>query len=131
MAGHRHNIAGAYGYYNGEHAFALGLSGLNETGNLVYKASGSLNTKGHVALGAGLGYQFDKLESRRKDMLTLQRNGNINLLDEKVYELDKEVNDLKTSVKYLEMSNKELKEENLKLNNRLEELENIVRKSFK
>ncbi|NYV28371.1 YadA-like family protein [Streptobacillus felis] len=131
IAGHRHNIAGAYGYYNGEHAFALGLSGLNETGNLVYKASGSLNTKGHIALGAGLGYQFDKLESRRKDMLTLQRNGNINLLDEKVYELDKEVNDLKTSVKYLEMSNKELKEENLKLNNRLEELENIVRKSFK
>ncbi|NYV28539.1 YadA-like family protein, partial [Streptobacillus felis] len=76
IAGHRHNIAGSYGYYNGEHAFALGLSGLNETGNLVYKASGSLNTKGHVALGAGLGYQFDKLESRRKDMLTLQRNGN-------------------------------------------------------
>ncbi|WP_231479795.1 YadA-like family protein, partial [Streptobacillus canis] len=46
IAGHRHNIAGAYGYYNGEHAFALGISGLNETGNLVYKASGSLNTKG-------------------------------------------------------------------------------------
>ncbi|WP_197034528.1 YadA-like family protein, partial [Streptobacillus canis] len=106
----RHNIAGAYGYYNGEHAFALGISGLNETGNLVYKASGSLNTKGHVALGAGFGYQFDKLESRRKDMLTLQRNGNINLLDEKVYELDQEVTTLKDKVNNLEKANKELNE---------------------
>ncbi|NYV28373.1 YadA-like family protein [Streptobacillus felis] len=97
IAGHRHNIAGAYGYYNGEHAFALGLSGLNETGNLVYKASGSLNTKGHVALGAGLGYQFDKLESRRKDMLTLQRNGNINLLDEKVYQQNIRLTNLRNS----------------------------------
>ncbi|NYV27746.1 YadA-like family protein [Streptobacillus felis] len=102
IAGHRHNIAGAYGYYNGEHAFALGLSGLNETGNLVYKASGSLNTKGHVALGAGLGYQFDKLESRRKDMLTLQRNGNINLLDEKVYELENRVENLENKILELE-----------------------------
>ncbi|WP_156299429.1 YadA-like family protein [Streptobacillus canis] len=107
-AGHRHNIAGAYGYYNGEHAFALGLSGLNETGNLVYKASGSLNTKGHVALGAGLGYQFDKLESRRKDMLTLQRNGNINLLDEKVYELDNSVKELREQLNQLEKLVKEL-----------------------
>ncbi|CAM3073329.1 YadA-like family protein [Streptobacillus felis] len=102
IAGHRHNIAGAYGYYNGEHAFALGLSGLNETGNLVYKASGSLNTKGHVALGAGLGYQFDKLESRKKDMLTLQRNGNINLLDEKVYELENRVENLENKILELE-----------------------------
>ncbi|CAM3073427.1 YadA-like family protein [Streptobacillus felis] len=117
IAGHRHNIAGAYGYYNGEHAFALGLSGLNETGNLVYKASGSLNTKGHVALGAGLGYQFDKLESRRKDMLTLQRNGNINLLDEKVYELDNEV--------------KELKEKNKSLEDRVSELERLMKEFIK
>ncbi|WP_067322102.1 YadA-like family protein [Streptobacillus felis] len=116
IAGHRHNIAGAYGYYNGEHAFALGLSGLNETGNLVYKASGSLNTKGHVALGAGLGYQFDKLESRKKDMLTLQRNGNINLLDEKVYEHEIEIESL-------EKLNKELLEKVEKLEKMIQKLE--------
>ncbi|NYV28370.1 adhesin, partial [Streptobacillus felis] len=70
---------------------------------------------------AGLGYQFDKLESRRKDMLTLQRNGNINLLDEKVYELDQEVTSLKNNVKNLEGANKVL-------NEKLQELEKIVNK---
>ncbi|WP_197034540.1 YadA C-terminal domain-containing protein, partial [Streptobacillus canis] len=93
----RHNIAGAYGYYNGEHAFALGISGLNETGNLVYKASGSLNTKGHVALGAGLGYQFDVKTStiNRKDEIEELRNENkknkelIQQLFEKISELEK------------------------------------------
>ncbi|WP_197417006.1 YadA-like family protein, partial [Streptobacillus felis] len=121
IAGHRHNIAGAYGYYNGEHAFALGLSGLNETGNLVYKASGSLNTKGHVALGAGLGYQFDKLESRRKDMLTLQRHGNINLLDEKVYELENTVNELKAK-------NEEFQNQMTDLQKEVKELKELLNK---
>ncbi|NYV28086.1 adhesin, partial [Streptobacillus felis] len=65
---------------------------------------------------AGLGYQFDKLESRRKDMLTLQRNGNINLLDEKVYELDMEVKQLKAE-------NKENKEMIKLLLERVEKLE--------
>ncbi|WP_064580930.1 YadA-like family protein [Streptobacillus moniliformis] len=104
LGGHRHNIAGSYGFFNGEHAFALGISGLNEKSNLVYRASGSLNTKGHISLGAGLGYQFDKLEARKKDILTLQRNGNINMLDEKVYE-----HELK--IRSLEASNKELRKE--------------------
>ncbi|WP_064592238.1 YadA-like family protein [Streptobacillus moniliformis] len=104
LGGHRYNIAGSYGFFNGEHAFALGISGLNEKSNLVYRASGSLNTKGHISLGAGLGYQFDKLEARKKDILTLQRNGNINMLDEKVYE-----HELK--IRSLEASNKELRKE--------------------
>ncbi|CAM3126398.1 YadA-like family protein [Streptobacillus felis] len=106
IAGHRHNIAGSYGYYNGEHAFALGLSGLNESGNVVYRASGAINTKGYFSIGAGLGYQFDNLESRRKDMLTLQRHGNINLLDEKVYELEMEVSELREKISNLEKTNK-------------------------
>ncbi|WP_196760989.1 YadA-like family protein, partial [Streptobacillus moniliformis] len=59
--GKGHNIAGSYGYYNGEHAFALGLSGTNEKVNLTYRASGSLNTRGNISLGAGLGYQFDNI----------------------------------------------------------------------
>ncbi|WP_081256895.1 YadA-like family protein, partial [Streptobacillus moniliformis] len=51
ISGLGHNIAGSYGYYNGEHAFALGLSGRSEAFNLTYRASGSLNTRGHVSLG--------------------------------------------------------------------------------
>ncbi|CAM3072159.1 YadA-like family protein [Streptobacillus ratti] len=116
----RHNIAGSYGYFNGEHAFALGLSGMNEVGNLVYKASGSLNTKGHVSLGAGIGYQFDNIVSRSKDMLTLQRNGNINLLDEKVYELKIQFNDMKKE-------NTTLKNEVKDLKDKLYELEMLIK----
>ncbi|CAM3137980.1 hypothetical protein STFE110948_03570 [Streptobacillus felis] len=49
-------------------------------------------------------------------MLTLQRNGNINLLDEKVYELDMEVKQLKAE-------NKENKEMIKLLLERVEKLE--------
>ncbi|QXW65425.1 YadA-like family protein [Streptobacillus moniliformis] len=100
--GKGHNIAGSYGYYNGEHAFALGLSGTNEKVNLTYRASGSLNTRGNISLGAGLGYQFDNISKRNKELLTLKRNGNINLLDEKVYELDNKVKTLEKRVNELE-----------------------------
>ncbi|WP_064581003.1 YadA-like family protein [Streptobacillus moniliformis] len=117
----RHNIAGSYGYYNGENAFALGLSGVNETGTLVYRASGALNTKGHVSLGAGLGYQFDNIGKRSKEILKLQRNGNINLLDEKVYELNNEV-------KALKEENKAIIEKNMNLENRISELEKLIKK---
>ncbi|WP_196760981.1 YadA-like family protein, partial [Streptobacillus moniliformis] len=74
----KYNVALYTGYEKG----ALGISGLNEKSNLVYRASGSLNTKGHISLGAGLGYQFDNLEARIIDILTLQSNVNINMLDE-------------------------------------------------
>ncbi|WP_208600522.1 YadA-like family protein, partial [Streptobacillus ratti] len=103
ISGEGHNVSGSYGYYNGEHAFAIGLSGTNSTSNLVYRASGSLNTRGNVALGAGLGYQFDNIVTRSKEMLKLQRNGNINLLDEKVYELELQFNEMKKELEELRM----------------------------
>ncbi|WP_064612618.1 YadA-like family protein [Streptobacillus moniliformis] len=114
-----HNLSGSYGYYNGEHAFAIGLSGSNE--KLVYRAGGSINTRGHVSLGAGIGYQFDNIEKRSKELLTLQRNGNINLLDEKVYE-----HELK--IKLFEKELKELKNENIENNKKILQLiERIVK----
>ncbi len=122
MSGIGHNLSGSYGYYNGEHAFAIGLSGMNDRANLVYRASGSLNTRGHISLGAGLGYQFESVGNRNKEMLKLQRNGNINLLDEKVYELDKEFKVLEEKVKVLEENNKTLE-------NRINELEILMQKN--
>ncbi|WP_196762761.1 YadA C-terminal domain-containing protein, partial [Streptobacillus moniliformis] len=56
--GKGHNIGASYGYYEGHSAFALGLSGINERGNVLYKANLSLNTRGNVGIGAGIGYQF-------------------------------------------------------------------------
>ena len=73
---HRHNIAAAIGIHRGESAIALGISGLNHRGSLVYKASGALNTKGHVTFGVGLGYQFDRNtrdnDTHRNDIIDLK-----------------------------------------------------------
>ncbi|WP_064579802.1 OmpA family protein [Streptobacillus moniliformis] len=101
----RHNIAGSYGYYNGEHAFALGLSGLNEVGNVVYKVSGALNTKGHVSLGAGIGYQFGSSVNIKKDKEVI--------IEKEVIVNNDEVNN--SIVKLNELNNK--------LNKRIDELE--------
>ncbi|WP_064613599.1 YadA-like family protein [Streptobacillus moniliformis] len=125
VSGGGHNIAGSYGYYNGEHAFALGLSGTNEKVNLTYKASGSLNTRGNISLGAGLGYQFDNISKRNKELLTLQRNGNINLLDEKVYELEKQLN--KVEKLNLEYKN-EVEELKVKVNKLEKMLNELIKK---
>ncbi|WP_064613642.1 YadA-like family protein [Streptobacillus moniliformis] len=124
ISGKGHNIAGSYGYYNGEHAFALGLSGTNEVSNLVYRASGSLNTRGHVSLGAGLGYQFDNIGKRSKEMLKLDRYGNINLLDEKVYEHG-------IKIENLEISNEKLKKDNHELKMKVAELEKLIHELMK
>ncbi|WP_064592115.1 OmpA family protein [Streptobacillus moniliformis] len=96
----KHNVAGAYGYYNGEHAFALGMSGLNEVGNVIYKVSGAFNTKGNLSLGAGLGYQFGINGKEKTNEIIVERENIINR-----DELDK-LNDL-----------------NNKLNQRIDELE--------
>ena len=73
---HRHNIAASVGVHRGETAIALGVSGLNHRGSLVYKASGALNTKGHVSFGIGIGYQFDKNtrdnDTHRNDIIDLK-----------------------------------------------------------
>ncbi|CAM3190262.1 YadA C-terminal domain-containing protein [Streptobacillus ratti] len=145
ISGKGHNVSGSYGYFNGEHAFAIGLSGTNEIGNLIYRASGSLNTRGHVALGAGLGYQFDSMVSRNKEILKLQRNGNINLLDEKVYELELQFNGIEKenillkeelkNLKYtffneIEKENVELKNKVKDLNAKLSELEILIKNSL-
>ncbi|WP_064607558.1 YadA-like family protein [Streptobacillus moniliformis] len=124
ISGKGHNIAGSYGYYNGEHAFALGLSGTNEVSNLVYRASGSLNTRGHVSLGAGLGYQFDNIGKRSKEMLKLDRYGNINLLDEKVYKHG-------IKIENLEISNEKLKKDNHELKMKVAELEKLIHELMK
>ncbi|CAM3151094.1 YadA-like family protein [Streptobacillus ratti] len=92
LGGHRHNIAGSYGFFNGEHAFALGISGLNDTANLVYRASGSLNTKGHVALGAGVGYQFKSVSESDNEVKVLKENNKI--LETRILELEKLVKEL-------------------------------------
>ena len=85
LTGHRFNIASAIGIHKGETSIALGLSGINYRGTLVYRASGTLNTKGNVSFGVGIGYQFDK-NTRDNDT---ERN-DINELQNKVEILSRE-----------------------------------------
>ncbi|CAM3151171.1 OmpA family protein [Streptobacillus ratti] len=118
LDGYRHNIAGSYGYYNGENAFALGLSGINNKGNIVYKASGSLNTKGHVALGAGIGYQFGSYNNSNNDIKETDTIINsslekLNALNHRLNEQNHKLND----------QNNKLNEQNKDLNNKIEKLE--------
>ena len=110
MSGHRYNVAGSYGMYKGESAFALGLSGINKKGNIVYRASGSLNTKGNIALGIGLGYQFDKIEnvdnetkgrivSLEKEVMNYKEKDRLS--QEKLSKLESELEILKLQMKEL------------------------------
>ena len=50
------SIAG--GTYSGQSAVAFGLSTATRNGRWVVKASGSTNTRGTVAVGAGAGYRW-------------------------------------------------------------------------
>lgn len=94
--GHRFNIASAIGIHKGETSIALGLNGINHRGTLVYRASGSLNTKGNVSFGVGIGYQFDK-NTRDNDT---ERN-DINELQNKVEILSRENSEYKNSINQL------------------------------
>ncbi|QXW65420.1 OmpA family protein [Streptobacillus moniliformis] len=120
--GKGHNIGASYGYYEGHSAFALGLSGINERGNVLYKANLSLNTRGNVGIGAGIGYQFggdrvntskdniiidnslDELDGINKK-LEEQNNKLIaqnNKLNEKRGDLSKELKELKDKISVIE-----------------------------
>lgn len=110
MSGHRYNVSGSYGMYKGESAFALGLSGINKKGTIVYRASGSLNTKGNIALGIGLGYQFDKIEnvdnetkgriiSLEKEVMDYKEKDRLS--QEKLSKLESELEILKLQMKEL------------------------------
>ncbi|WP_314010244.1 YadA C-terminal domain-containing protein [Pseudostreptobacillus hongkongensis] len=102
ITGHRFNIATSYGTYAGHHSFALGLSGLNDRGNVVYKLSGSLTSKGNYAFNAGIGYQFDRIgyeydEISNKFDKTEDRTNNSDRI--KVSELELKVKDQDAQIK--------------------------------
>lgn len=52
------NISFGYGMYGKEHAFALGISGGDPSGNVIAKLNSSINTKVQFSVGLGLAYQF-------------------------------------------------------------------------
>ncbi|CAM3063766.1 OmpA family protein [Streptobacillus ratti] len=117
VSGNNHNIVGSYGYFNGDHAFALGFSGSNDIVNLVYRASGALNTKGYLSVGAGIGYQFGSYSSNVKDTDTIMNSYSekLNYLNDLLNEQNHKFNTQNSNLcKEIEDLNQKLK--NIKVN---------------
>ena len=108
----RNNISAAYGYYGKQHALAIGLSGVTENRRVVYRASGSVNTSGNLALGVGLGVMLGDKESRMKYP---EKSQKVKELEEINKKQDAEINNLKDKVSLFEKENKEIKEMLMKL----------------
>ena len=68
LTGYRFNVGSGVAFYGGEKAIAVGISGINEKGNFIYKANGSLNTRGKFGLSVGIGYQFGTKKINKTDM---------------------------------------------------------------
>ena len=67
---YRHMVSAAYGNYEGQSAISVGLSGVSQNNRVTYKVSGSLNTKGKLALGAGIGVMIGKVKTPTIEMPT-------------------------------------------------------------
>ena len=84
---YRHNISAAYGYYGNSHAVAVGMSGTTEKKNFMYKINASVNNKGNIGIGAGMGYMFgSQTETSVKDQIFKRLSD----LDKKYQYLEKE-----------------------------------------
>ncbi|MDK9581000.1 YadA C-terminal domain-containing protein [Sneathia sanguinegens] len=84
------NLATSYGYYGGSHSVAIGFSGINDKQNFTYKLSGSVNTKGNLALGVGAGVMLGSIDNKDKK---------IEYLSNEVKELRKENEEIKEILK--------------------------------
>ena len=129
ITGHRFNIATGYGTYRGHHAFALGISGLNDRGTLVYKANGSLTSKGNYAFNIGIGYQFDRI-GYENDPISLEFDKTEDRVNQteriKIKELEEKLKqEQMENAKYREATENYKKDVNSMINKLLQEIENL------
>ncbi|CAM3557602.1 YadA-like family protein [Pseudostreptobacillus hongkongensis] len=127
--GSGHAIVAAYGYYEGSNALALGVNGTNKKKTVIYRASGSLNTNGQVALGIGVGYQFANEQSEEiKDTISSNKSlkKEIAILKDKDAENRNIIDNLKDEMKKKDIENEykthRLEEENREIKSYIDEL---------
>ena len=89
-----HIITAGLGIYKGEQALAVGINGITRNRVLSYKASATLNTKGNVGFGLGLGYQFGNDIYKDEDNKIRELEKKNSELEEKVEYLMKKMNEL-------------------------------------
>ena len=93
------NLAAAYGYYGGSHSVAVGFSGTNDKQNFIYKLSGSVNTKGNLALGIGAGVMLGSVDNKDKVIEQLKEENRKR--DEKIDKQGQEIKELKEIINKL------------------------------
>ena len=100
---YRHNLSAAYGYYGKQHALAIGFSGVTENRRVGYKISGSVNTKGNLGLGVGVGVMLGEKSERKlypeKSNLVKDLKEKVNMQNMQIEELKKENQEIKEMLK--------------------------------
>ena len=100
---YRHNLTAAYGYYGKQHALAIGFSGVTENRRVGYKISGSVNTKGNLGLGVGVGVMLGEKSERKlypeKSNLVKDLKEKVNMQNKQIEELKKENQEIKEMLK--------------------------------
>lgn len=100
---YRHNLSAAYGYYGKQHALAIGFSGVTENRRVGYKISGSVNTKGNLGLGVGVGVMLGEKSERKlypeKSNLVKDLKEKVNMQNKQIEELKKENQEIKEMLK--------------------------------
>ena len=64
---YKHMLTAAYGNYAGVNALALGFSGTTDSRRITYKISVSVNTKGNLAFGTGIGVMLGEINDGNVD----------------------------------------------------------------
>ena len=100
------NISAAYGYYGGSNALAIGFSGVSENRMISYRVSGSVNTKGNIALGAGLGVMLGEFKTDKYP----EKGKKISELEEKLKMQENEINILKKKAEKTDILEKQIQE---------------------
>ena len=99
MGDKKFNLAASYGYYGGSHAVAIGFSGTNDNQNFIYKLSGSVNSKGNLAFGIGAGVMMGSVNSKDKKIEELTKQNNI--FAENIRKQNERIQELEDIVKRL------------------------------
>ena len=89
-------LSAAVGHYNGQNAFAVGISGQSDNGRFIYKIGSALNTKSKFSIGVGATVLFGEIV--KPNVMNAKENK----------ELREKNSDLESKVEKLEQTVKEL-----------------------
>ena len=110
------------GYYNGESAVALGISGQTKNKRVVYKLNVGIDTKTKVSVGAGINVNLGIIEEPKQEIKEvplapiIYNNKEVKDLERKNKELEERLNELSKLLKDF-TSKKEVKTEKILLSN--------------